>query len=110
MSKSDQWAERIGRTINELDIDFHRFTLAGWSTVVASLTLGVVSGWSIYHVVPHRGPMDKGPALLCGVGGFVVAMTVFFAMRWVYSRFQIAIVSSNDNDTDSRDRDADLRD
>jgi hypothetical protein len=32
--------ERIGKVINELDIDFSRFNLAGWFVSLASLAWG----------------------------------------------------------------------
>ncbi|MEZ6086774.1 MAG: hypothetical protein R3C05_01825 [Pirellulaceae bacterium] len=98
MSENDGLPKRIGTTINEMDIDFSSFTIAGWIVVLATLTTGPLAGWWIYHAVPMRNAMDRGPALAAGVGGFVVSLVAFLSLRRLFRYFAIAIVKADDDD------------
>ena len=82
----DEFAARIGKTINELDIDFSRFTAAGWLLLAVTLGLGIAVGWTIYDVMPQRGPMDKAPALIPPAAGFFVCAGTFLLFRALLQR------------------------
>jgi hypothetical protein len=84
--------ERMGKVINELDIDFSRFNLAGWFVSVASLGLGfltaVVAYWSVLGKIPH----DKGPALVFGLTMLATTVVLFLTLRGILAWFQVPIV------------------
>ena len=84
--------ERIGKVINELDIDFSRFNLAGWFVSLASLSLGflaaVVAYWSVLGKIPN----DKGPALVFGLTMLATTVVIFLTLRAILARFQVPIV------------------
>jgi len=82
----DEFAARIGKAINELDIDFGRFTVAGWLLVVVTLGIGIGVGWTLYDVMPRRGPMDKAPALFPPAAGFFVCVGAFLLLRAILKR------------------------
>ena len=87
----DRLSDRIGRAINELDIDFSRFTAAGWLLVVVTLSLGVAVGWTVYGVMPQRGPLDKAPALIPPAAGFFVCVGTFLLFRALLKRAGIPV-------------------
>lgn len=91
-NEEDGLPERIGRKVNELDIDFSRFTVAGWLVVLATVVSGIVAGWLAFENVPGRDATDKGPALLIGVGGLVTAIATFFGLRWILGRLGVRII------------------
>ena len=67
---------RFGRWINQLDIDFSRFTLAGWLVAIGSLVLGGLAGYGAYSIVEPwagRQAVDAGKA---GGLSFFIAMVV----------------------------------
>ena len=84
--------ERLGQKVNELDIDFSNFTFAGWIVVAATLASGLSVGWLILQNVGWRNAMDKGPALMIGVGGLATAIVTFFGMRLLFQTLGVPIV------------------
>ncbi|MEZ6062351.1 MAG: hypothetical protein R3C19_18570 [Planctomycetaceae bacterium] len=92
----DGLAGRIGRKVNELDIDFSRFTVAGWLVVLATVGNGVLAGWLAFANVRGRNAMDNGPALLIGLSGLVAAILTFFGLRWILGRLGVRIVRGID--------------
>lgn len=81
MSSREGLPERLGKTVNELDIDFSRFTIVGWLMVIATLGLGVAVGWLLYGMMTPRGPMDRAPALVPPLAGFAVTVGTFLLFR-----------------------------
>ena len=83
-------AQRVGETINELDIDFSRFTPLGWLISAISLGVGGAAAWFASQAVPRK--PDGGPALAFGVTMIAVTVVLFIAMRWLGDRAGIASV------------------
>ena len=81
------FAQRVGETINELDIDFSRFTPLGWLISLLSLGAGGAAGWFASQAVPRK--PDAGPALAFGVTMIAVTVVSFIAMRWMGDRVGI---------------------
>lgn len=88
----DELSERIGRSINELDIDFSRFSVAGWGVSVVSLTLGLGAALAAYRAVRDKIRDDRGPALVFGLVMIGTTVIAFLLMRRALSRFGIPIV------------------
>lgn len=89
--EQDGLPERIGKTINELDIDFSRFTLVGWLLVLITTGLGVAVGWMIYEAMPQRGAMDRAPAVVPPLVGFFVCVGTFLLFRYLLNRVGLRI-------------------
>ncbi len=79
-------AERIGRTVNELDIDFSSFTVAGWIVSCLSLVTGCAAGWFAWQAMPKRKGPDDGPALVLGLTMIGVTVGAFLILRWLSSK------------------------
>ncbi|WP_425613620.1 hypothetical protein NA78x_003455 [Anatilimnocola sp. NA78] len=84
--------ERLGRFVNELDIDFSRFTVAGWLTSVASLVLGLIIALAAYRSVVGKIQQDAGPALVFGLVMIGVTVLSFLVMRAMLAKLLIPIV------------------
>ena len=84
--------ERIGRSINELDIDFSRFTLVGWGVSLASLTLGFIAGLAAYRSVVGRIEEDRGPALVFGFTMIGTTVVLFLVLRAFVTKLDLPIV------------------
>jgi hypothetical protein len=98
-------AERLGRTVNELDIDFSSFSIAGWLVSATSLLLGGGIAWGVYQSMPKlKGPND-GPALVLGLTMIGVTVASFLALRWLSNRIGFPITRSKVRETEeSRER------
>ncbi len=83
-------AQRVGETINELDIDFSRFTPLGWLISLLSLGMGGVSGWFASQITSSK--PTAGPALAFGLTMIAVAVIAFIALRWLGDRAGIASI------------------
>ena len=94
--------ERIGKSINELDIDFSRFTLVGWGVSLASLTLGFVAGMAAYWSVVGRIKDDRGPALAFGFAMIGTTVVLFLVLRAFVIRLDLPIVRERDADDGHR--------
>ena len=86
--------ERIGRSINELDIDFSRFSVAGWCVSAASLTIGFVAALAAYCAVVGKIRDDRGPALVFGLVMIGTTVAAFLLLRGALSSLGISIVRS----------------
>lgn len=67
---------RIGRWINQLDIDFSSFTLVGWVVALGSLLLGGFAGYLAYLVVSDWANGQRVDAGKAGGLSFFIAMVV----------------------------------
>lgn len=99
-SRSDKLAERLGRAVNELDIDFSRFTLSGWLVSVTSLTLGAGAAWRAYQAMPKRQGPDNGPALVLGQTMIGVTVVSFLTLRWCSTRVGFPVTRDNTHGRD----------
>lgn len=101
--KNQDLAERIGRTINELDIDFSRFTFAGWIVSAASLASGGIAAWVVYEAMPKRVGPDNGPALALGLTMIGATVVSFLALRWLSQRIGFPITRSRSDSSENSD-------
>jgi len=90
-------AERLGRTVNELDIDFSRFTLAGWLVSTLSLATGCVAAWVAYEAMPKRNGPDDGPPLVLGLSLIAATTLTFLALRWASHKAGFPVIRSKQN-------------
>ena len=82
MSDKPDIAEKVGTAINELDIDFSRFTLLGWLISLISLGIGGGAAFLVCRPMVQRNGLDKG----VGLAFFVVIVTVTVILFMVLSR------------------------
>lgn len=94
-----QLPERIGKTINQLDIDFSRFNFAGWCVSLASLSVGLLAALAAYWAVLDKIPNDKGPALVFGLTMIGTTVALFIALRAILAKFAVPIVKDRPEDT-----------
>ena len=98
--QSEDLAERLGRTVNELDIDFSSFSRAGWLVSLTSLLVGGGVAWSVYQPMPKpKGPND-GPALVLGLTMIGVTVASFLALRWLSNRIGFPITEGKALETE----------
>ena len=97
-----QLPERIGRSINELDIDFSRFTLAGWIVSLASLSIGLIAALAAYWAVVEKIRDDKGPALVFGFVMIGTTVVTFLALRAILSVFGVPIIRQRPAEDDTK--------
>ena len=96
-------AERLGRAVNELDIDFSRFTVTGWIVSLLSLTAGCVAAWAAYEAVQERIDQHDGPPLVLGLTMIAVTTVAFLSLRWVTRRAGLPITRRRRDDNASAD-------
>lgn len=92
MKQGDGLPERVGKTINQLDIDFSSFTLAGWAVSVLSLALGLVLGLLAWWITPND-PSGKAKALAFGLTMIATTVLVFISVRWSLAQFDVSLVN-----------------
>ena len=107
MSNKPDIAARIGTAINELDIDFSRFTLVGW--VVSLLSLGVGGGiayWACSGIIRRNGlNLAAGMTFCLTIIG--VTTIVFLALRWSFELAGLAVTKSTSVTSDSNNANRD---
>lgn len=88
-------AERIGRAINELDIDFSRLSFVGW--VVSFISLGAGGGlaYLISNAMVQRDGMGTGVGLVFCFTIIGVATGTFLVLRWIVNRCGISVIRKN---------------
>ena len=103
MSDKPDIAERIGTAINELDIDFSRFTIVGW--LVSLLSLGVGGGVAYFacSAMIRRNGLNLAAGMTFCLTMIAVTTIVFLALRWSFGLAGLAVtkstsVASDDND------------
>lgn len=84
--------ERLGKLVNELDIDFSRFTVAGWLTSFTSLGIGLAAALISYRAVVGKIQQDAGPALVFGLVMIGTTVACFLLLRAVLTKLSITIV------------------
>lgn len=82
MNGKPDLSEKAGTAINELDIDFSRFTLVGWLVSLISLGIGGGTAFLVCRPMVQRNGLDKGD----GLAFFVVIVTVTVVLFMVLSR------------------------
>lgn len=101
MSDKPDLAERIGTAINELDIDFSRFTLVGW--IVSLLSLGMGGGvayWACSGMIKRNG-LDLAAGMTFCLTIIAVTTVLFLALRWSFGLAGLAVTKSASVASDS---------
>jgi len=102
MSDKPDLAERIGTAINELDIDFSRFTLSGW--IVSLLSLG--SGGGVAYLACSAMIRRNGLNLAAGLTFCLIIIAVttiaFRALRWTFGIAGLAVTKQPPVTSDRR--------
>jgi hypothetical protein len=91
MTQRDKLPDRIGKALSALDIDFSRFTLAGWVVSLTSLAVGVLVGLTVYDAVPRLNVGNDGPALILGLSVIAATTITFLISRAILARLGISI-------------------
>jgi hypothetical protein len=91
MSSKPNLPERLGRSLNELDIDFSSFTLVGWIVGILSLLIGGgVAGLAMWLMVRQRG-LDVAAGMVFCVTMLFFTTASFIALRYAVTRAGFAI-------------------
>ncbi len=91
MNDKPDLAERIGRAINELDIDFSRFTVVGWFVTLLSTAAGGGAAYFASSAMVKRNGLTTGAGLVFCVALIAVSTITFRVLRWVSRRFGYSI-------------------
>ena len=86
--------ERIGRAINQLDIDFSNFTLAGWGVSVASLAAGSAAAYGVCYAMIRRNGVNLAAGMVFCFTVIAVTTVTFLILRSLLRRMGVAIVKS----------------
>lgn len=92
MSDKPDLAERVGTAVNELDIDFSRFTLVGWLVSVISLGMGGGAAFLVCRPMVQRNGLDKGDGLVFFLTIVTVTVVLFLGLSWIAARLEMPIV------------------
>lgn len=100
-------AERIGTAINELDIDFSRFTLVGWFVSLMSLGVGGGVAYFACSAMIRRNGLNLAAGMTFCLTIIAVTTVVFLALRWSFGLAGLAVTEGNSaaSDSDSASRD-----
>lgn len=91
MSSKPNLPERLGRSLNELDIDFSSFTLVGWLVGVLSLLIGGgLAGLAMWLMVRQRG-LDVAAGMVFCITMLFFTTASFIALRYGLTRAGFAI-------------------
>lgn len=90
--KSDEVAERVGNTLNELDVDFSNLSWFGWATTITALAVGTATTWWMYLRLAGLRIDPKGVGLALFLTQVGVTTGVFLAVRWLGSLVGLAIM------------------
>ncbi|WP_372718974.1 hypothetical protein [Novipirellula sp.] len=102
-NKLDDIAERIGRTINELDIDFSNFTLLGWMVSLMSLGIGGGAAYAACYPLVQRNGWDKAAGLVFCFTMIAVTTGSFLMLRWMFQHVGMSITKHELREQDGID-------
>ena len=92
MSDKPDIAEKVGTAINELDIDFSRFTLLGWLISLISLGIGGGAAFLVCRPMVQRNGLDKGVGLAFFVVIVTVTVILFMVLFRIAAKLEFPIV------------------
>ncbi|TWU35171.1 hypothetical protein [Novipirellula artificiosorum] len=75
--------ERIGAAINELDIDFSRFSLVGWIVSLLSLIAGGGVAYLVCMAIVRRNGLDRATGMVFCITVISISTLTFLALRRV---------------------------
>jgi regulator of RNase E activity RraB len=94
MSNKPDIAERIGTAINELDIDFSRFTFVGWFTSLSSLGVGGGVAYFACNAMIRRSGLNLPAGMTFCLTMIAVTTIMFLALRWSFGLAGLAVTKS----------------
>lgn len=94
MSEKPDLAERIGTAINELDIDFSRFTLVGWIVSLLSLGIGGGAAYFACNAMIGRNGLNLAAGLTFCLTIIAVTTTLFLGLRWAVGLAGLAVTQA----------------
>ena len=94
MTNKPDIAERIGRTINELDIDFSRLSFIGWIVSLISLSLGGGVAYFVGNLMVQRNGLGKGAGLVFCFTIIGVTTVTFLTLRWIAKLGGLSVTKS----------------
>jgi regulator of RNase E activity RraB len=97
MSHRPDLAERIGTTINELDIDFSRLTLVGWFVSLVSLAVGGVAAYFASNFMMGRDGWNLAVGMTFCLVMIAVTTFIFLALRWAFRLAGLSVIQSKSN-------------
>ena len=86
MSDKPDLAERIGRAIDELDIDFSRFSAVGWLVTLLSSAAGGGTAYAASSPMVKRNGLTTGAGLIFCVALIAVSTITFRVLRSLVRR------------------------
>ena len=107
MSDKPDLAERIGTSINELDIDFSRFTLIGWIVSLLSLGSGGCVAYFACSAMIRRNGLNLAAGMTFCLVIIAVTTIVFLALRWSFGLAGLAVTKSTLVSSDSNNANRD---
>lgn len=107
MSDKPDIVERIGNAINELDIDFGRFTIVGWFVSLSSLAVGGGVAYLACSAMIRRNGLNLAAGMFSCLTIIAVTTVVFLALRWSFglAGFGITKSASVTNNSNNANRD-----
>ncbi len=107
MSDKPDIAARIGTAINELDIDFSRFTIVGWIVSLLSLGAGGGVAYFVCSAMVRRNGLNLAAGMTFCLTMIAVTTIVFLALRWSFAFTGLTITKSTalPSDSDNANRD-----
>jgi regulator of RNase E activity RraB len=107
MSEKPDLAERIGTAINELDIDFSRFTLVGWIVSLVSLGIGGGVAYFICSAMIRRNGLNLAAGLTFCLTIIAVTTILFLALRWAVGLAGLSVTKATFVTSDGRNATSD---
>jgi regulator of RNase E activity RraB len=94
MSDKPDIAERIGTAINELDIDFSRFTFVGWFVSLSALGVGGGVAYLACSAMIRRNGLNLAAGMIFCLTIIAVTTIVFLALRWSFGLAGLGVTQS----------------
>ncbi len=95
MNRKPDLAERIGRTFNELDIDFSRFTFVGWIASLVALSGGGGLAYWLANGMVRRNGLNLAAGMTFCFTMLVVTTLLFLMLRWIFHRMGLPITRAS---------------
>ena len=91
MNEKPEIAERIATAINELDIDFSRFTVAGWVVSALSLCAGGGIAYLACNFMIKRNGLNLAAGMVFCFTMIAVTTSSFLVLRWIFDHIGVPI-------------------
>ena len=82
MNRKPDLAERLGKSLNELDIDFSQLTLVGWLVSVISFLLGGGLAFLAANALVQRNGLNLAAGMTFCFTILAVGTVAFRVLRW----------------------------